>query len=468
MKSFCLIKIVVGITIIILASFVRPALALAQTPDRPAPDFFIEAEINNPTPFLGQQIIYTLSRYQAVDFPKPPYYEDHPFVGFWHTFLIQRPPYTTTIDGREYRVHQTHIALFPTRPGALMIDPARLVIPRNRPERDTILESHAIPLYVQPLPGAPPPTFKGAVGQFEISARLNASEGKVDQVMSLIVEIKGAGNLETLVGPSLPDLPDWRSRETEITTDVPLLKDVVKGSRQFIWSVVPGKAGEQEIPPIDFSYFNPQDNTYHTIRTEPILVTILHDETKPSTPVSASPPIKQAVKLLGEDIRHIKPAPTGLNTGSIADQTYGLIYLICSILPLLAMGGVWGWRRRRQHWLAATPQARRRQAIYKAKRLLASAQQPHADFMMLIRQTLLGYLADKLDQPTTGLTSDRLADLLEAAKLDPGLIGRIQTLLGQVESSRFAPVTGDQTLTRSLLADTQALIEDLEQFFRRL
>lgn len=462
MKNIRLSKRSIIIILITLGNFIIPSIILAQGPDTPAPDFFIEAEVNNPAPYLGQQIIYTLNRYQAIAFSRPPYYEDHPFIGVWHTFLIQRPPYMTTIAGREYRVHQTHIALFPTRPGPITLDPARLVIPSDGPEADIILESRPISLMVRPLPSDSPPTFRGAVGQFEIEARLSALEGKVDQAMSLIVEVTGAGNIETLVEPILPVLPKWRLLESEVTTDIPLSKEVVKGTRQFIWAVVPKEAGEQQIPPIDFSYYDPQDNAYHTIHTGSILAVILPAETGPA---ASGPPIKQEIIRLGGDIRHIKPAPASLDIPSLSSQAYLTGYLICSILPLLIIAAAWGWQRRRHYWLADTPEARRRRAAYKAKRMLALAQHPHIDPMVLIRQTLLEYLADKLDRPIAGLTSNQLIDLLKAARLDPDLIRRTQTLLGQVESSRFAPVAIDQVSTQALLASAHSLIIDLENSF---
>jgi len=460
MESSRLIKTTIIIIAVSLGTFLVPLTGFAQRSG--APDFFIEAEIDNPSPYLGQQITYTLSRYQAVDFPNPPYYEDHPFIGFWHTFLIQRPPFTTIIDGREYRVHQTHIALFPTRPGTTVLDPARLVIPSDGPEADLVLESLPIRVIVRSLPDDPPPNFKGAVGQFEILARLNETQGKMNQLMSLTVEIRGAGNIETLIEPTLPNLPNWRLLESEVKTDVPLSREVVQGSRQFIWTVTPRKAGQQEIPPISFSYYDPQDQAYHTISSEPIPVTILPDESEPPRPIDSSPVFKQEVQRLGGDIRHIKPAPAELHLGNIAIDLIG--YLSCAIIPLLAMGGAWFWQRRRHR----SPEARRRQAGQTAKKML-SARHPHADSVVIVRRILLNYLSERLERSVTGLTLEQLDGLLQEIKVAPGLIERVRELLVQLEIDRFAPPgAAGPASSQSLRQSAYRLIEDLEDEFRRL
>jgi hypothetical protein len=460
MESGRFIKIAIIILPIVLGAFIAPFVSLAQTSG--APDFFIEAEIDNPTPYLGQQIIYTLSRYQAVDFPNPPYYEDHPFIGFWHTFLIQRPPFTTTVAGRDYRVHQTHIALFPTRPGAAVLDPARLVIPGDGPEANIVLESQPIRVIVRSLPADPPSNFRGAVGRFAIVARLSDPQGRVNQLLSLIVEISGAGNIETLVEPALPDLPNWRVLETEVKTNVPLSREVVNGSRQFTWTIAPRKPGQQEIPPISFSYYDPQDQAYHTISSAPIPVTILPDETEPSGPVDSGPAIKQEILRLGEDIRHIKPIPASLPVENISMDLPG--YIVCAILPLLLVGSAWVWQRRQRR----SPEARRRRAGQTAKKLL-SARQPQGDSMMVVRQSLLSYLSERLERPVAGLTIEQLVGLLQETHLPPELIERVRALLVQLEAGRFAPpVAANQAAGQTLRQSAYRLIEDVEEAFRRL
>jgi hypothetical protein len=435
---------------------------LAQTPDTAAPDFFIEAEIDNPTPYLGQQVTYVVRRYQATEFPNQPHYEDHPFAGFWDTPLIQRPSYTTTLNGRDYLVHPTYLALFPTRPGPLTIEPARLIIPGDGPEQDTVLESEAIQVEVKPLPPDAPTYFNGAVGQFEISANFDRPTGQVDQLLTLIVEIEGYGNIAALNSPIIPTLPNWRllGQLSLPEAEIPLSKDKAQGKRRFEWPVAPAEPGQQFFPPITFSYFDPESASYQTIRTDSIGVVIAPVE---ESTIFTSPPLilKQEVKRLSSDIRHIKPVPANLEIDERASPSSWWVWG-CLALPILAVSGAWFWQRWQTERLADTPQARRRRARQRAKKALA---QPTADTYGLIREVLLDYLSAKLGQPVAGLTSDRLAVLLAKAQIDPQLIGRVQSLLERAEAGRFAPLTDEASLVHSLPAGARVLIDDLEEAF---
>lgn len=442
--------------------------ALAQTPEdeaAPAPDFFIEAEVDNRSPYVGQQVTYTLRRYQAAEFPNPPHYQEHPFTGFIDTPLLQRPGYTATVGDRSYKVHPTHIALFPTLAGPVTIEPARLIIPGNGPKADTIIQSESLQLNVQRLPENPPVDFKGAVGQFSISAHFTPPEGEVNQPLTLVVQIEGSGNIATLPEPIIPTMDNWRLLgAAQSQTNVSLSKDLVTGWRRFEWPLSPLQGGQQYFPAINFSYFDPQSETYQNIRTNPISVVIypLPEDNVPPPPPPA-PSAQQAVRRLASDIRHIKPAPAALSTTVTTPTPTSPWVWGCALLPLLAVGGAWyfqGWRN------PDTPAARRRQARRRAKKALASARQSDANSYAAIHAALAHYLADRLGQSTTGLTTDQLAGRLLAAGLPPQLIERVRSLLTRAEASRFAPATAESS-PRSLLAAAQVLIDDLEIFFSK-
>ena len=443
------------------------ASAAAQTPEGESsapPEFFIEAEVDNLEPYLGQQITYTIRRYQATEFPDQPHYEVHPFAGFRNTPLLQRPVYTSAIAGREYLVHPTHIALFPTVPGRLIIDPTRLVIPGDSGEADTIVASEAIFLEVQPWPPDSPTNFDGAVGQFEIAAEFSESVVDVDQPVRLVVTIKGTGNIEALAEPTIPVMQNWRfsgSSGSQTTSNVPLSQNVVEGIRRFEWQLVPLEAGSQFFPGIEFTYFDPQTETYDSLRTGPISITVLPLEDE-STFVSPLPETKQEVRRFTSDIRHIKPVPTDINVRVEIAGLRQTLLLGCLILPLAAVGGAWYWRYRHSRRPIARPKTRRRQARRKARKVLATAQRSGGDANVAVRIALTEYLEDTLGRSVTGLTTDQLVTVLNESRLDPDLVARIRALLARVDAHRFAPIDDEAASTRSLIASTRVLIDDLD------
>ncbi|HXV98569.1 MAG TPA: BatD family protein, partial [Anaerolineae bacterium] len=417
-------------------------------------DFFVEADIDNPTPYLGQQITYTFKLYQAATFIGQPDYQPPSFTNFWSQTIVAQPTYNTSAGGRDYLVTEIRTALFPANLGPVTITPAKIVIP-NFPYQDIVLETESITIDVQSLPVGAPADFKGAVGQFEISAGVSENEGKVNEPVTLIVEIKGAGNIEALVEPALPELPNWRAFESQAQSTVEVQGDTVYGTRRFERLIVPGQPGDYTIPPISFSYYDPQTDQYRTISTQPIPVIVQPGESEDlPPPIVAAGSEKQQVSLLAGDIRHIKPVPASLNSeeSSLLDQP---LYWSGWMLPALVVGGVWLWQHRRQYLLMNTAYARSQRAKRAAQKILIEAQRSGGDSYAAAHRALLGYLSDKLNRPTAGLTTDNLVALLKTTQLDPALIQRTQANLDQIDVGRFAP--GRDAAVGSFMAETHKL-----------
>ncbi len=440
------------------------------TPDDPsaAPDtlngqnFFVEAEVDNAQPYLGQQITYVFRLYQAASFLGQPDYQPPSFTNFWSQTVLSQPTYESTIDGRSYLVTEVRTALFPARLGQVTIPPAKIVIP-NFPYQDIALESEPVAITVQSLPEGAPDDFKGAVGQFEISAHLSEAEGTVNEPLSLITEISGAGNIEALVEPALPEMPNWRIFESQSESNLQVQDDRVYGTRRFERLIVPRQPGEQIIPPITLTYFDPATNQYQAVSSQPISI-VVRPGAGESAPLPNDPgPIKQSIIVRGGDIRHIKPAPASLASQD-APLLFGqAVYWTLWLLPVMAVSGVWLWHSRRQHLQANTAYARSLRAKRVASETLAEAH--HGDSYAVAQRALLGYLSDKLNRPTVGLTSENLMALLKESRLEPALLERVKEVLTLVDVGRFAP--GGEAAIESLMAETRRLIDDLEKAFKQ-
>lgn len=430
-------------------------------------DFFVETEIDTPTPYLGQQITYTFKFYKAttVTFIVQPDYQPPSFTNFWSQTVLSQPTYNTTVDGREYIVTEIRTALFPANLGPITINPAKIVIP-NFPYQDIVLETEPVSLTVQSLPAGAPPDFKGAIGRFEINASLNQSEGVVNEPLTLLVEIQGAGNIKALTEPPLPKLSNWRIFESQTQDTIEVQDDTVYGMRRFERLIVPGQPGNYTIPPISFSYFDLETNQYRTINTEPIPIVVQpgEDEASPS-PGSEAGPAKQPVSLLAGDIRHIKAVPTVLTSQDVPLISPSL-YWSAWILPVLVVSGVWVWQNRRLHLQENSAYARSLRARRAALRILAKAQRAGVDSYAAADHAILGYLSDKLNRPTAGLTNTNLIGLLKETGLHLTLVERVEAILTQIDMGRFAP--GGEAAVESFIAETHKLIDDLENSFKKL
>lgn len=437
-------------------------------PDVPTQEYFVEAEVDNANPYLGQQIIYTFRIYQSSFFPPgQPDYTPPRFTDFWTEEINSQPHFDVEMNGRSYQVTEILTALFPANLGNLTIEPASLVIPGEFLNPDIRLESEPVTVNVQPLPESnKPEDFSGAVGQFDIVASLSEAEVKVNHPVTLIVQILGTGNIRTLTEPVLPELAEWRVFESQPTTTVETSDGIVQGSRIFERLVVPGQIGEQLFPPISFSYYDPQAKLYRTINSDPLPISVLPDEQQPALPTvldSRMETQRNSANL--SDIRHIKPVPSALNPASRGQTLNSVVYWVAWFVPLPLVVAAFMWQRRRDRFRADLAYAREVRAKREAFKILSEVQQIEADAPAAAGRALLGYLSDKLNKPTSGLTRDGLYNLLTQSKVPLPLIEQIAAVLQQVDIGRFAPISAGDS--RALIDDTRSLIENLEKHFNK-
>ncbi|MGB0387808.1 MAG: BatD family protein [Ardenticatenaceae bacterium] len=424
-------------------------------------DFFVEAEVDKPRPYLGEQVIYSFRFYQAVNLRGQPSYDAPAFEGFWNQQETEQNTYTTDAANRTYLVTTLRTILFPTVVGSRTIESALLTIPDTFFQDGESLQTQPVAVEVQPLPVPQPDTFSGAVGKLNITASGEPNEVLLNEPLTLRVTLEGQGNVQTFPRPELPELDNWRVFEGTTSTNSQAQDGNLMGTREDEQLLVPTKAGEYTIPAISYTYFDPDTERYETVSTQPISVRVIgteeEEEPLPSAP-SGEPNVLTPVE---RDIRHIKGVPPVLATARPA-LTSRLNYWIAWTMPLLLFVVHFLWQRRRQQLGANPILMRRSQAYKKARRILAEAGKQKRDLYTAVYQALTGYLSDKLNQPITGLTQNALSDLLHQKGLDESLTQRVNEILMQSEMGRFAPQQRRGAGT-ALAKETEKLLGDLER-----
>jgi hypothetical protein len=426
-------------------------------------DLFVEAEVDNPMPFVGQQVVYTFRFYNAINLWGQPSYEAPAFTGFWSEGESDRAEYRAQGAGRIYEVTELRTILFPTAAGPVAIDPARLTTAGGFFSRGQILATKPVELNVQPLPPGAPEGFDGAVGQFTLQAAVDATQGQVNEPLTWRVTLSGRGNLTAAPDPAWPEMPGWRDFESEATIHTETLEGQVVGSRTYERLLVPAVAGESTIPALEYAYFDPEAGQYHVARTEPIPVSIAPGMEPDSVdPLPASNAVKETVEQRANDIRHLKAVPAKLGAED-APLTRSGLYWAAWIFPLFGVAGYFLWQRRQQYWEDNLGLVRSSKARKKAKKALSQARRQKDDGYGTAGQILTAYLADKLDRRVAGLTHQALAELLSQQQIGSDLIERIQVILTTSELGRFAPGADDPGYADSLLKEVGLLIDALEK-----
>jgi hypothetical protein len=436
----------------------------AEAPDKlSGQEFYVEADVDNLTPYMGQSVIYTFYFYQSISLYNQPFYAPPSFTGFWSENQAEQSQYTREINGITYRITELSTILFPTSSGPITIEAGTLTIRGGGLDPDVKLVAEPIRLDVRPLPDNAPSSFNGAVGQFSIDAQVDDTEGKVNEPITLIVTISGSGNIHNLPDPAWPEIPGWRSFERQATINTAIESGEVTGSRIYERLLVPGQAGDFTMPAIEFVFFDLQLAEYRTISTQPIPVSISPGETEDDSTIIVGSD-KETVELLASDIRHIKPVPSALNTAR-KPLTAQVIYWAAWLLPLLVIAGSYAWDIRQSYLLTHPDLVRSSRAYRKASKALTMALKEQEDVYNAAGRVLTGYLSDKLNLQVTGLTRNALARQLAERNIQPELVEHVKNSLSYSEVGRFSPEDSEADLAGKLLEDTKMLISELERAF---
>jgi hypothetical protein len=431
-------------------------------------DLYVEAVVDNPTPYVGQQVAYVFRFYQAVNLWDQPNYEAPAFTGFWSESQSTEHQFQVQAAGRVYRVTEIRTILFPSVVGPVTIEPARLAIPGSLFRPGRTLQTRPVEMDVQPLPAGAPAGFNGAVGQFALSAAVDTAQTRVNEPLTWRVTLNGRGNLNAAPDPVWPEIDGWRSFESQATVNTESREGQVVGSRVYERLLVPSAEGEFAIPSLEYVYFDPDAGQYQVLRTEPIPVSIAPGDPSATTVYQpadgglAAAADKEAVQQLASDIRHLKPVPDSLALAGSPISASGL-YWMAWAFPIVGALGYSAWQRRQRYWESNLGLARSSQARKKARKALAQARRRADDAYGTAGQILTTYLADKLDRPVTGLTHQALAELLAGVGVQSDLIDRVEVILVTSELGRFAPGADEPDHARSLLQEVDILIGALEK-----
>jgi hypothetical protein len=432
-------------------------------------DFYIEANVNNNSPYLNEQIVYTFRYYRAVQSLERPDYQKPNFTGFWSHSEIVQNEFSLNTGGRKYLVTELQIALVPTVVGDVTIDPSKLFIPGDFYSYEESLETQPIPLEILPLPVNAPQEFNGAVGQFTIQAIIDSMNTIVNEPLTVNITIQGQGNIETLADPEFSQAPEWRAFSNQTTIDAQFENGILSGSRSLEHVLVPTKAGIFIIPGISFSYFDPQSDSYLSINTDPLQITVDpdHNESLPGSSIDNK--LISIPSLTSPNIRPIKQVTNVKTTsGSLIQKTgYWLLWTV----PVVFLIGQYGWQLKNRHRINY-PNRRQNQkaakiahnALRKMINNVEKSDHISESIPEITVQILTNYFAEKLNQPVVGLTRQGFTQLLLSRELDPYLVERVNTYLELCEIGIYNP--GIQNINWiGLLSETDQLIIDLENTF---
>lgn len=182
--------------------------------------------------------------------------------------------------GGVFEAHVFQRALFAVAPGPLMVPAPQLsyTLPQSssyfsREER-FVVRAESAQLVVKALPSTGrPQEYTGAVGVWEASVQLDTAAARVGDPLLLTLRVEGIGNVKLLPRPAIS--VEWASAvpaTDRVQIDTSLA--YVRGYKEFDWILTPTRAGEVNVPPLRYSYFNPYRGSYAYAETAPRIITV--------------------------------------------------------------------------------------------------------------------------------------------------------------------------------------------------
>ena len=271
------------------------------------------------------------------------------------------------IDGSPFLVMTWHSVLAAVKPGdfSLSVDtPLTVKINTRSPEdmafaawlggpflqsmyngiapKEVTITSPSSELKVLPLPTeGRPKDFSGAVGDFQVSSDVSPVRAAEGDPITLRLHVSGTGNFDR-VDPSMFDhLDHWKTYPAKSSFTQ---GDAVgyKGEKVFEQPLIAAQAGEQSIPGLELSYFNPATRHYERARTPPIKVMIATSlaDSSLSAPAEAQNPNGAAASQFAQGLRPDHPLPRS-SMNALRPLYFQMPFLALPAALALILAGSW-------------------------------------------------------------------------------------------------------------------------------
>jgi hypothetical protein len=449
--------------------------------------------------YVGEQLVSELKVYTSVNTRPTGGLKEIPYEGFYKQALeADQVSSRENINGKMHvtQVLQRHV-IIPQKSGKIVIEPfeSEWTVPRrvNRQRSGSIFDeffddpfndpffdryqdvpvtisTEPVTINVKPLPPGAPAGFTGGVGDLEFSAKLSADQVTVNDALSLVVTVRGTGNIALLGAPKIDFPPDHDVYETTRSTNISTSGNRVSGSVTFEYPIVARHAGNFRIAPLRFSWFDPAAETYRTITTKEFTFNVLKGEgTDQGAQIFMPGARGENVENIGTDILDINrgiPLFRPIGITPLVHFRYWILYIVLALLFVATIVVLPTWFRQR----ADVRLMRNRKASKMARNRLRLADKARKagdaeTFFEEVEKAIWGYLADKLSIEVSSLSRDRVSEVLQGAGISETLQEELVRIIDDCEFSRYAP-SSEKSDMHILYTEAIRLLHNLDQNIR--
>ena len=439
-------------------------------------DHFVTLTVDRDTAYVGEQVVLVF-RYHANPYARGldrPQYTPPRTEGFWREDLPPNRNYQDVVGGQRYEITEIRYALFPTRPGVLTIEPARVTIPadpfadffssRRRRSRSAPQEisTGAVEITVQALPLPRPAAFSGLVSrQVDLTATVDLDTVPRGEPVSLSLSLGADGSLKSISELS------WQAPESMQSHEAGGGLDTKKDHGRLFSRLtqekvlIPLEEGPLALPPVEVVYFDPSSATYASVSRNLGSLFVRAGE-RPVAGDSPGRALRAEIERLAHDLRFAHPVTQGLRTRR-ASLTANPIWWAVLLVPVVLLGVLRVQLSREASRLRDPLGTRRRGALGRARSVLQASRRDGQDPDVGARVVgaVYGFVADKTGRSSAGMKSSHLLEYAtRIGRVDTG--ERLVDLVTRCEAVRYGLVESEQSC-QDLAKEADSLLASLEK-----
>ena len=435
---------------IIKSKPIRIAVSKRQTSNaNKISKFFIEAEIDNPSPFRGEQVTLTYILYTQVDVTS---FDDElpKFKGFWNEEIYSPKNLNLREVNKEgigyYAATIKKIALFPTKSGTIEIEPMVAIIGIREqqqrwndfslfgpPSKKFTISTNSLSLDVQPVPLNINGKISSVVGDWKIKSSVDANDFKQDQAVTFEILVKGIGNLHVIDLTDILFPNELEVFKPEIYENNNSLGDKIGGEKKFSWVLIPRYAGKIHIPKFDFIFFNPNLKKWDVKSTTDYYLNVSPNEKIQSNSIGLS---KKEVILMAEDINFLDESKPSWKNNNIRlfSKTSTMLLILSGVFFMFP--AIFNYSNKKRGLSYRSRQSRK--ALKMAFDFLDTNSIETEKIQVGIYHTIIIFINGKLGTKKVEYSNEEIITLFKNHGADQVCM-ELEKILNVVQVGRFAP-----------------------------
>jgi hypothetical protein len=275
------------------------------------------------------------------------------------------------------------------------------------------------------------------------SSKVSRTRLNENETVTYTLSFEGNGDLRSLAAPELSIKDNFRVFESKSDSNIVFDAKGIRSAKVFEYLIVPTRSGHLKLPEVGVRCFDPIKAKIVNTIAPAIELQAVPGEKEEDIQMVLSHPSKQAVKIMGRDIRYI--AESQKDAVSIGEPRIHSkkIFWFLLFFPLVMAVFDYYYSNRRALSSSEKQAMRASSALKTARASLAVLQNDKDDskkYYSSMRALMIKYIADKLGLSPSGTIFSEVREQIKERSVSEEELKQFEEYLEIFSSAAFSPV----------------------------